>query len=350
MDPVLPRPLIATADVALAEELARLSAAAGASVETAATAHEVLRVWSTAPVVLVGADLVSEVAGLAPSRRPGVQVVAWSPAPHGSFRDALLVGAERVVELPVGAEVVAELLTDLEEAGRAEGAVAGVIGGSGGAGATILACALGQVAAARGRALVVDLDPLGPGCERVLALDEVPGVRWDSLGTASGRLSGRSLREAVPRRDRLGVLGWGPTTPSLDHGAVREALSAARRGHDTVVLDLPRGGELVAEGASRCALVAVVVVPTVTGVAAAARLVAALPDPGRAGLVVRGSGADEHRIAALVGAPVVAVMGEQRGLAEAIDLGRGPLRSRRGPLAAACRHLLGLLAPAAVAA
>ena len=349
MDHALSRPLLATADPALAEELARLSAAAGAAVTVASSATEVLRAWSTAPVVLVGADLASALVELAPPRRPGVQVVGWSPAPPGSFRDALLVGAERVVELPVGADLVAELLTDLEEVGRGEGVLVGVVGGSGGAGATTLACALGQVAAGRGPTLVVDLDPLGPGCDRVLALEDAPGVRWDSLGTASGRLSGRSLRDAVPRREDLGVLGWAAPTP-LEARAVREALSAARRGHDTVVVDLPRSGDLVAETAARCGLVAVVVVPTVTGVAAAARWVTSVGDRARVGLVVRGHGADPHHVAALVGAPVLATMADQRGLAEAIDLGLGPVRSRRGPLAAAARELLAAAAPMVVAA
>ena len=100
MDHAPHQPLLATADAALAEELTRLSAAAGAAVEVASTGPEVLGAWSTAPVVLVGADLVSALVELAPPRRPGVQVVAWSPVPTGSFRDALLVGAERVVELP----------------------------------------------------------------------------------------------------------------------------------------------------------------------------------------------------------------------------------------------------------
>jgi secretion/DNA translocation related CpaE-like protein len=192
---------------------------------------------------------------------------------------------------------------------------------------------------------VVDLDPLGPGCDRVLALDDAPGVRWDSLAAASGRLSGRSLREAVPRRDGLGVLGW-PTSSAapLEAAAVREALSAARRGHDTVVVDLPRSSDpLVAETVARCELVVVVVVPTVTGVAAAARRVAALPERDRLGLVVRGHGADPRRVAGLVGVPVLATMSDQRGLAEALDLGLGPVRSRRGPLAAATRELLGHL-------
>jgi secretion/DNA translocation related CpaE-like protein len=334
------RPLLATADAALVDELTRLAAAAGAALTVASSPSELLSGWMAAPVVLVGADLVAEVVELGPPRRPGVQVVVWSPVPPGAFRDALLIGAEQVVELPAGAELVGELLTDLAEAGRSEGTLVAVVGGSGGAGATTLACALGQVAAARGPTLVVDLDPWGPGCDRVLAMEEVPGVRWDSLGPASGRLSGRSLREAVPRRERLGVLGWGSATAALDARAVREALSAARRGHDTVVLDLPRSGELVTEAVSRCALVAVVVVPSVTGVAAAARWVAAVPAGSRVGLVVRGRGADPRRVASLVGAPVLATMADQRGLVESIDLGLGPVRSGRGPLAAAARELL----------
>ncbi len=350
MDHTSHQPLLATADAALAEELTRLAAAAGASVDVASDAPGILGAWSSAPVVLVGADLVSTLVELAPPRRPGVQLVAWSPAPPGSFRDALLIGAERVVELPVGAELIAELLTDLEEVGRGDGVLVGVVGGSGGAGATTLACGLGQVAAARGPTLVVDLDPLGPGCDRVLALDDAPGVRWDSLGTASGRLSGRALREAVPRRDGLGVLAWASATSALDTGAVREALSAARRGHDTVVVDLPRSGDLVTETVARCALVVLVVVPTVTGVAAAARWTAALADPGRVRLLVRGRGADPARVAALVGAPVLSTMADQRGLAEALDLGLGPVRSRRGPLAAAAREVLAGLAPTALAA
>jgi secretion/DNA translocation related CpaE-like protein len=339
------RPLAATRDPALSDELARLAAAAGVPLQVVSSASSALAGWASAPVVLVGADLAAELVELAPARRPGVHVVGWTPAPTGSFRDALLVGAERVVELPAGAAWVAEALTDLGEAQRGEGLVVGVVAGSGGAGATTFACALGQVAAVSGPSLVVDLDRLGPGCDRVLALDEVTGVRWDSLGRASGRLSARSLREAVPRGDGPGVLAWPPApTDPLDVAAVREALSAARRGHDTVVVDLPRSPDpVVAETVARCVLVVVVVVPTVTGVASAARWVAAAQDRQRFGLVVRGRGADLRRVAELVGAPVLAAMSDQRGLAEALDLGLGPVRSRRGPLARGAREVLASL-------
>jgi hypothetical protein len=51
-----------------------------------------------------------------------------------------------------------------------------------------------------------------------------------------------------------------------------------------------------------------------------------------------------------VGLPVLAAMADQRGLAESIDLGLGPLRSRRGPLARAASDVLDRCRVQAVAA
>ena len=123
------------------------------------------------------------------------------------------------------------------------------------------------------------------------------------------------------------------------------ALSAAERGHDTVVLDLPRASDAVIEEAgARCERVLVVVVPTVAGVASASRLCSRLADPLRLRLVVRGRGIDPAVIARTTGVPVAASMADQRGLAESIDLGLGPVRTRRGPLGRAASEVLAHLA------
>jgi hypothetical protein len=137
----------------------------------------------------------------------------------------------------------------------------------------------------------------------------------------------------------------------VEPSALREALSAARRGHDTVVVDLPRAADpMVDELASRCDRVLVTVVTTVAGVAAAVRRCASFPDPGVLGLVLRGSAMDDDSLARVVGAPVVARMGDQRGVAESIDLGLGPVRSRRGPLGRAAAGVLAGLQARAEAA
>lgn len=342
--------LLATSDAALLDDLRRLAAAAGVDVETTADAPGALRRWTGPPLVLVGADLAAELVSLGPVRRAGVHLVTWGPPGEEAYRDAVAVGAEAVLGLPDAGPRVTELLTDVGEGGPVPGVVVGTLGGSGGAGATTFACALGQVAARSGRALVVDADPLGPGADRVLGLDGGEGFRWDALGRTSGRLSGRALREALPRRGGLGVLGWyaGSTEP-LEPTAVREVLSAARRGHDTVVVDLPRAvdgrpGSVADEVLPRCDQVLVVVRPDVAGVSSAARLCARLPDRDRVGLVVRGRGVAPAEVAAVCGVPVVATVADQRGLHESIDLGLGPVRSPRCHLGRAAGAVLARLA------
>ncbi len=267
-------PLLVTRDEILHESVSRLAAASGASTQVVSDAGAALRAWGTADLVLVGVDLLSEVGLLGPPRRDRVHVVLTGPAPEHVWREALAVGAEYVVELPEGEGWLTETLTDLADEGSAPGSTIAVMGGSGGAGATTLACALGQRAADTGSAVVIDCDRLGPGVDRVLGLEGRPGFRWDALTQATGRLSSRALRGALPRRDGLGALSWrAGAEEALSTDAVREVLSAARRGHDTVILDLPRGADpVVDEVVSRCDLTLLVLRPTVVGVASAARL------------------------------------------------------------------------------
>ncbi len=334
------RPLFVTADESLLDELLRLAAGAGVTPEVAPDAGAALRGWTSSSLVLVGADLLGEVARLGPGRRPGVHVVGWGAGGDDVFRHALLLGAESVADVSSPSLWLGEVLGDLGDSGRGRGLVIGVLGGSGGAGATTFACAVGQVASRGGPCVVVDLDPVGPGVDRILGLESLPGVRWDALGHTTGRLGSRALREALPRRGDLAVLtGLGTLPVSPD--TVREALSALRRGHDTVVVDLPRTGDaLVDEVMARCDLLLVVVTPTVAGVASAGRLLARLPDPGRARLVLRGPGVDATEVAAVTGVPVAVEMRDQRRLAESIDLGLGPARSTRVPLGRAAAAVL----------
>jgi secretion/DNA translocation related CpaE-like protein len=339
-------PLLVTADETLLDELLRLSAAAGTTPEVAHDVPAALQGWLTAPLVLFGADRAGDVARAGPARRDGVFIVLLGSSPDSVFQTALACGAESVAELPRSEGWLIERLTDVVDTGVARGLTVGVIGGSGGAGATTLACALGQVGGRSGLSVVVDADPLGPGVDRVLGLDLVDGVRWDSLGHATGRLSARALRDSLPRRDGVAALSWyaGPQPRPLQAFAVREVLSAARRGHELVVVDLPRGPDpLVDEVASRCDQVLVVVTPSVPGVSAAVRLCGRFADRRRIGLVLRGTGVDEDAVAKLVGAPVLARMNDQRGLTEAIDLGFGPVRSRRSPLGRAAAGVLAWL-------
>lgn len=329
--------LLVTASSALHDTVVALCAAAGVEAQVCADPGLALTAWSGADLVLVGADATAAVVALAPPRRPGVHVVGQTVA-DSVFRAAVELGAESVVDLPDAADWLVDALADVGEQ-ASPGRTVGVVGGSGGAGATTLACALAQWHAARAPTLLVDADPLGPGLDRLLGMEDVAGVRWEGLVETSGRLGARALRESVPRRDHLGVLTWTGLRRRLDVPTARRILPAAVRGHDLVVIDLARQAADLAELVDRCDDLLVVTPATVSGLAATARLVAELGRPARAGLVLRPGGVGDADAERVTGLPVVAVVGDQRGLAASVDRGLGPLAGR-GPLARAARDLL----------
>lgn len=337
--------LIVTADELLGAELLRLAAAAGAAPVVVRDPAAALAPWPRASLVIVGQDLAVGLAVLAPPRRPGVHVVGQGRLPDDVFRAALGCGAETVSELPASEAWLVEQLTDAADGSSSPGQVIGVVGGSGGAGATTFAATLATAAA--GPTLAVDLDLLGPGLDRVLGLEEAVGVRWDALVQATGRLSARSLRESLPSRGSLAVLGWPRARPAtLPAFALREVLSAARRGFDTVVLDVPRQGDAVTDEAlARCDHIVVVASLTVSGVASAARTVSRLPDGVGRLLVTRGraGGIGPEEVARVLKVPLAVAMKDQRGLDEAVDLGVGPDRTGRGVITRSARLVLGRL-------
>ncbi|CUR60569.1 Septum site determining protein [metagenome] len=339
-------PLIVTRDDVLLEELLRLCAAAGVVPEVAVDAHAALRSWSGPPLVLLGSDVVADLAALTPQRRDGVHVVASADAAPDLLRLALRLGAETVAELPRAEAQVIEALSDLGE--RAPALTVGVVAGSGGAGASTFACALAQLAAVAGPTVLIDLDPWGAGLDRLLGCESDPGARWQDLGHTEGRLGARALREALPGRGGLGVLTWAPDeTVSLPSVGAREAFAAAQRGHRTMVIDLPRLQDPIVEDVvARCDHLFVVVHASLTGVAAAGRVCGRWGRAGATSLVVRRPGLGVAEVSEVLGLPVSAELGTQRGLAEAVDLGVGPIRSRRGPLARAATAALRVAAVA----
>ncbi len=339
--------LLITGDDDLAAEVSRLAAAAAASVQTVGDLGLALRLWGTAPLVLVGADRAGAVGELSPPRRPGVHVICASPPADTLFRSALALGAETVSHLPPSAQWLVEVLGEATEGARAAGVLIGVLGGSGGVGASVLAAAVAQSLAGAGadapRALTVDLDPLGPGLDRLLGMETVKGVRWEDLSATTGRLSARALRDSVPARGDVAVLGWRSRRPEVVPPFVaREVLQAARRGFDHVVVDLPRHRCPAAEETvATCDHLVVVSGSTLASLSSAARVVAGVQDVGaRKHLVVRShGGVTPEEVSRVLRVPLTCTLGDQRGLDEALDLGAGPLRFRRGTLARAARSV-----------
>ena len=348
MEPLTrPALLLVTSDAGLRSEVARLAAAANVGVDTVdvAAAPEP---WRTSPAVLVGADVAAHLADLGPGRRDDVRVVGDGPSHEAVLRAALALGAGGVVELPEDSDLLGAWLADLgDRAGDrpAQGLVVGVLGASGGVGSSVLALAVAEVAAPEGPSLLVDLDPWGLPAgvlAGVTADASTEPVTWADLAALEGRIGARALRESLPSRDGLRVLGWGPVAPAdgPPGRVLREVVAAARRGHEVVVLDVPRSGA-TREALGLCDAVVVVSTPTLAGSAGAARVRALLPAGVAAGVVVRPvRGAWPEDLARLVGLPLWAVLPAQRGLDEHLAAGLGAVRSRRSPCARAARDVL----------
>ena len=356
MDVLSPLLLVSDAPV-LHAEVTRLAAAAGVVVEVHGTSDPVAvsERWRTALAVLVGSDATRWLADRSPPRRDDVRVVEVGASSEEVLRAALEVGAAALVELPVDAARLGAWLSDLADRSVdtvASGRVLGVLGASGGVGASVTALAVAELAAQQEPALLVGLDPWGlpAGVLAGASSDGAGPISWSDLAELDGRVGARALRESLPSRERLRVLGWTPGQPieaaGLPERVVREVVTAARRGHGWVVLDVPRSpatrGLL-----TLCDAVAVVASATLAGTAGAARVGSLVPPGVSAGVVVRTErGALPGDVARLAGLPLWGVLGPQRGLDEHLAAGLGAVRSRRSPCARTARAVLGAVTQA----
>jgi len=120
--------------------------------------------------------------------------------------------------------------------------VIGVVGGSGGVGASVLTAAIAvRAAQADLRPVCLDGDRLGGGLDVTLGIEQEPGVRWPDLASVRGRLDGSELLRCLPSVDDVSVISFDRRRDvKLEAGTVEEVLRALSTAVDLVVVDLPR--------------------------------------------------------------------------------------------------------------
>lgn len=233
-----------------------------------------------------------------------------------------------------------------------DGFVLGVLGASGGVGASSLATACAVRATAARRAVVLlDAHPWSGGLDVVAGMDLATGLRWAHLRDVRGDVDPHRLVAELPSDDSgLRCLSWG-SGPQGDPGDPGPVLSAVRAAVEVTVVDLPRPGSPVGghqQWWSACSEVVLLLEASVTGIGAAAVLAEhaeALTGRALAGAVVRSpTPLTDQAVAAFLGVPVLAALGADRSVAACLERGVA-VGSEPGPLSETADEVLAGVLP-----
>ena len=340
------RPLVVTNDLELLDEILGLAAIAGVEVTTAADLAAARPHWVTAPLVLVDIVLARRLPAATLSRRAGLAFVCCGAPPADLAGHPWAGNGENLISLPAASQALLDRLARYVAPPADYSRVVGVVAGSGGAGASVLAAALALSAVPLSPpSWLVDLDPTGGGADLAFGLEKSPGLRWSDLYRTAGRLSPMALRDALPVKAGVAVLSCargqaGPPEPR----AVEAVLTAVQGGGGTCVVDLPR--QASAARATALALVdeVLLVVPSEVKATAAARwllddLTVSSTD---IRVVVRSTPPlllAPTQVAAALAVPLAGSYLSEPSVRAATREGRPP-RLRRGSLARLCKHLV----------
>lgn len=344
------RPVMLIGETPLLDDVLRLAAAAGCELERVPDLASLRSHWASAPLILLDAPGVMAVAGCGLARRRGVLVVCDAEPEPAVWQHAVAVGAEHVLVLPQAEACLVDALADtVDRPAASEGRLLAVVGGRGGAGASVLSSAVALTALrTKQNTLLVDGDPLGGGVDLVLGAEAEEGLRWPDLRLSEGRISASALHAALPGRahgeGRLTVLSCDRDGPGPEPEAMAAVLESGRRAGEIVVCDLPRDlPEASCVALERADLVVLVIPAEVRACAAARRVVAQMRDCGAAPCaLVRGPSPGDLRpaeVAAASGLPLLTAMRPEPGLPAALERGEFRLRPR-GPLATAAKAVL----------
>jgi secretion/DNA translocation related CpaE-like protein len=227
--------------------------------------------------------------------------------------------------------------------------VIGVLGASGGLGASVLTCAIAVRAAAAGlSALAVDGDRFGGGLDVTMGLEQQTGLRWPDLARVRGEVDGDQLLSRLPWGETVPVLSFDRSRDvELSAEPVRGVISGLRAACEVVSVDLPApGAPLFGCWVEACADVVLLAGSDPRGLAAACAVAPHVcHDSRRTWLCVR---VDRHFgdlapvIAEGVDLPLSTVLRHERGLDADLWHGLAP-GDRRGPVAGAADELLAQL-------
>ena len=217
--------------------------------------------------------------------------------------------------------------------------VMGVIGASGGLGASTLAVALAVRAGEQvGATVAIDGALDGGALDVTACLEHLSGVRWPDLAAAQGGLDGAALLRALPAEGPTRILAG--THRGLGDSVVRAALAGLGRVCGVVVVDLGRSLWL----ADQCTELVLVAGTSARQLADATAVAAAIHELGcPAWLVVRtgrGDPVSPDEVAVHLDLPLTGLLRDESRIVTDADRARLPGSRSSGGLATLASALL----------
>lgn len=231
----------------LAERTRRIVVAAGLEWEPIGVVDCAAR-WRSADVVLIDAASLAQLILEDPVRRADVLVLAEAAVEPPVWQHCVSLGAEDVVLLDESEPWLVDRLGQVGGGVPDEGLVVGVLGACGGCGASTLAAGLAVATnEAFGTSMVIDLKGLGGGYDLQFGATDWAGLSWHELADISGRISGDSLRAAVPSVDGVAVVGFARDDVwcEVPERALRAIMLGARQAAGLTVVDLPAAPQAI---------------------------------------------------------------------------------------------------------
>jgi secretion/DNA translocation related CpaE-like protein len=327
------RAVVCVRDQDLLDTVLRIAAAAGCAANCVPDAIAARHDARGARLVVLDPSTAAEWHEARLPAHHGLVLVCPQEYPGSVYKSAVDLGAAQVIRLPASQDDLVEAFADAaEDRSRSPGPVLAVVGGRGGAGASVFAAALGVAVLRRGHnGLLVDCDPHGSGLDMVLGAEALPGTRWSDLHVQSGRVSASALRRALPTMRRgkseLAVLACRSNKPGPPTAAaVTAVVEAGRRAGHTVICDLPRTiGDLESAVLARATMAVLVVPVDVRSCSAARGLASKLRScTDNVRLVARGpspTGLTGTDVAHVLEVPLLIEMRPQPALAKSLDEG-----------------------------
>lgn len=325
-----------TGDSALAQAVQAAAAALGVQPRMTAHAEQAKRYWGQAELILVGTDQASSIIGAGLEGRPGTHVIGTNQ------RDLLAwsvpLGAPALL-LPDQSSFLSSLMSGPTVHVGSSCLTLGVLGGSGGVGATTLAAGLAQrAAAADQKVALAEVDQYGGGIDLLFGAEREPGWRWPDLTSAIGyvgKLAGR-----LPNTTGVDLVSTSRASPGLPPPeAVKAIVRSLQRSHDFVVLDAGTADHPPEVAMTNCLVVVAGDIKAV--ISAKARLAQSkLAD---VQVVVRRSAAwslDPALVEEMLQLPVIGVVDEDRKLGVDAVFGSAPGLGARSRFSKLCTKVL----------